>query len=349
MPTPPVSDRYASTVGFVVAGVGLAATLLDWAPATDAVAHTATACAAVATLAFAGRRHGTGPAWLSGVGTGAGGALSLTAAAALLSMTGPVTAGPAVALFAGIGVIGAGLAAVAGVGADGVRARERAVGVAVVVSAGALVASSLLAAIAAGIAPDAPTVAYPVRAAVSSVGLGIMGVAFVRASDVAGIDTPTVTRRDVGVAAGGVGAIFALHLGLNVVVTALSLPQTQHGLIEAARKTPAMLVPLAVVSLVFVAPGEELLARNAVQKYLYDAYSRRSAVVVASFVFAASHLLAYAGTAAPGAVMVALARVFVVSLVLGVAYERTDNLLAPIVIHGVYDAVQFGLAYWQFT
>jgi len=35
--------------------------------------------------------------------------------------------------------------------------------------------------------------------------------------------------------------------------------------------------------------------------------------------------------------------------VLGVAYERTDDLFAPVVVHGVYDAVQFGLAYLQFS
>ena len=53
-----MTDRYAHTVGFVVAGVGLAATFLDW-PADAALASTAaTAFAVVAVAAFAARRHG---------------------------------------------------------------------------------------------------------------------------------------------------------------------------------------------------------------------------------------------------------------------------------------------------
>jgi membrane protease YdiL (CAAX protease family) len=137
---------------------------------------------------------------------------------------------------------------------------------------------------------------------------------------------------------------------LNVVVTAFSLPQSSHGLVETARQHPEILPPLAVVSLLFIGPGEELLARNGVQKFLYGAYSRAGAVVVASFVFGAAHLLSYAGGGvAPGAVLVTLTRVFLVSLVLGVAYERTDDLFAPVVVHGVYDAVQFGIAYLQFS
>jgi membrane protease YdiL (CAAX protease family) len=41
--------------------------------------------------------------------------------------------------------------------------------------------------------------------------------------------------------------------------------------------------------------------------------------------------------------------VFTLALVLGVAYELTDNLAVPALIHGAYNAVQFGLAYYTVT
>jgi membrane protease YdiL (CAAX protease family) len=345
---PDVTDRYAQTVGFVVGGVGLASAFLDWTPAPSIAAQAAGVLAAAATLAFAARRHGSGPGWLDYLATAAGGALALAAAAGVLALGGRLAAGPMVALFAGLGAFAAGAAAVAGVDRDGVRDRERATLGATVVSAAALVFGSLLAAAAVGLVPAEPIFQWPTNTAVASAGIGLAGVAFVRSFD-GGVDVSVPGRRDLVVAGAGVAAIFALHLALNLVVTTFSLPQSTHGLVETARDNPGILPPLAVVSLLFVGPGEELLARNGVQKFLYGAYSRWSAVVVASFVFTASHTLAYAGAAAPGAVLVTLARVFVVSLVLGVAYERTDDLFAPVVVHGVYDAVQFGVAYLQFS
>jgi len=347
---PDVTDRYAQTVGFVVAGVGLASVFLDWTPAAAGAGAQAASgvAAAAATLAFAARRHGSGPGWLDLAATAAGGALALAAAGGVLGLGSQFAAGPVVALFAGVGALAAGAAAVAGVDRDGVRDRERAALRAAVVSAGALVFGSLLAAVAVGFVPAEPVFRWPTNTAVASAGIGLAGVAFVRSFG-GGLDVGVPGRRELVVAGAGIAAIFALHLALNLVVTAFSLPQSSHGLVETARDNPEILPPLAVVSLLFVGPGEELLARNGVQKFLYGAYSRRSSVVVASFAFTASHVLAYAGAAAPGAVLVTLARVFVVSLVLGVAYERTDDLFAPVVVHGVYDAVQFGVVYVQFS
>ncbi|MFB6072659.1 MAG: lysostaphin resistance A-like protein [Halobacterium sp.] len=344
-----MNDRYAQTVGFVVAGVALAATFLEWTPASALAARVAAGFAGVAALAFAARRHGTGPRWLDYAATLAGGGLVATAAAAILGIAGALPEGLLVALFAGFGTVGAGAAAVAGVDRDGVHERERRTFGAVVVSVAALVFGSLVASVALAFVPQAPVVRVPVNTAVASAGFAVAGYAFVRSYG-GSVDVSRPGRRDLVVAGVGVLAIFALHVAMNVVVAAFSLPQSTHSLVQTAKAHPEILPPLVVVSLLFIAPGEELLARNGVQKYLYGAYSRRSAVVAASFVFAASHLLAYAsGRAPPGAVLVTLTRVFVVSVVLGVAYERTDDLFAPVVVHGVYDAVQFLLAYLAFA
>jgi len=344
-----VTDRYAQTVAFVVAGVGLASAFLDWAPAPALAAQVAGGFAAAAAVAFAVRRHGSGPRWLDWAGTAAGGGLTLAAAAGILELTGPLARGPVVALFAGLGVVAAGAAAVRGAEKEGVRARERATFGATVASVAALVFGGLLGAAIVPLAPDAPIVRWPLNTAVGSLGYGLAGLAVIRAFD-GSLDVSVPDRRDLVVAVVGVVSIFALHLLLNAVVTVFSLPQSSHGLVAAARDNPEILPPLVVVSLLFIAPGEELLARNGVQQFLYGAYSRAGAVVVASFVFGAAHLLSYAGGGvAPGAVLVTLTRVFLVSLVLGVAYERTDDLFAPVVVHAVYDAVQFGLAYLQFS
>jgi membrane protease YdiL (CAAX protease family) len=343
-----VTDRYAQTVGFVVAGVGLAAALLNWGPAPALARQAAGGFAGASLLAFAARRHERGPRWLDAAGTAAGIGVALAAAGGVLALGGPLARGPVVALFAGLAAVGAGAAALRGVEKDGVRAREQATLGALVASVAGLVFGGLLAASVVAFLPENPVVQTPANVAVASVGYGLAGYAFVRSFD-GGVEVRVPGRRDLLVAAAGVVGIFALHAVLNVVTVAFTLPQSEHGLVETARQHPGILPPLAVVSLLFIGPGEELLARNGVQKFLYGAYSRPAAVVVASFAFASVHLVAYAGGAPPGAVLVTLTRVFLVSLVLGVAYERTDDLFAPVVIHGLYDAVQFGLAYLQFA
>ncbi|MCG1004093.1 MULTISPECIES: CPBP family intramembrane glutamic endopeptidase [Halobacterium] len=339
-----MNDRYAQTVGFVVAGVGLAATFLDWPADATLAMRAATGFAVFAAIAFAARRHGVDAPRLDAL---AGGGLAVAAAFGVAAASTGLPRGPALALLAGMGTVGAAVAAHAGLDADAVRARERRLVTGTVVSLAALVFGSLLASVAIGAVPDDPLVTTSVNTVVASVGYGLAGVAFVSWYDGA-IDVSRPSRRDLTVAGVGVAAIFAVHYALVGLVVLFDLPQTSHTLVETARENPGILPPLVVLSYLAVGPSEELLARNGVQKYLYGAFSRRSAIVVGCLVFTAAHVLAYAGTG-PGAVLVTLGRLFVVSLVLGVAYERTDDLFAPVFIHGTYDAVQFAMAYVAFT
>lgn len=344
-----MNDRYAQTVGFVVAGVGLAAAFLEWGRIDPLVARAAGGFAAIAVVGFGARRHNVGTGALDYAAVVGGVGATLASAAGILSLDGALIAGPLLALLAGLGTVGTGVASVVGLDKDGVRARESRLVGAVVASATALLFGGLLATVGVTFVPQTPVWTNSVTTAVSSVGLALAGLFVIRAAG-GRVDVSKPGRSDLLVAALGVVAIFALHLGMNAVSEVFALPQTSHGLVETARDHPEILPPLAVLSFLAIAPAEELLARNGIQQYLYGAFSRHGAVIVASLVFAGSHLLSYAGSgASPGGALVALTRVFVVSLVLGVTYERTDDLFAPIVVHGSYNAVQFLLAYLTFT
>ncbi|MFC7167462.1 CPBP family intramembrane glutamic endopeptidase [Halospeciosus flavus] len=117
---------------------------------------------------------------------------------------------------------------------------------------------------------------------------------------------------------------------------------------HAGAREPQLLFVLFVLSWVAIGPGEELLNRNVVQKYLYYDFSRASAIVVGCIVFTAMHGFAYAGSGTVPLV-VSLVNLFCISLVLGVVYERTDNVVVPIFAHAAYDAVQFAAAYVMIT
>ncbi|MFC7044195.1 CPBP family intramembrane glutamic endopeptidase [Halobacteriaceae archaeon GCM10025711] len=165
------------------------------------------------------------------------------------------------------------------------------------------------------------------------------------------LDLRRPDRRAVGYMVGGTVALFALRLALILGVGALGLPVAGNSVTDLAQEgVVASLLLLVPVSVLVIGPAEELLFRGVVQKYLYGSFSRWGAVAVASVLFALVHLpTTYYADPDPVAVAVTLAILFGLSLVLGGLYVRTDNLLVPVVAHGLYDAVLFGLAYVVLT
>ncbi|WP_224332546.1 CPBP family intramembrane glutamic endopeptidase [Haloprofundus halobius] len=134
---------------------------------------------------------------------------------------------------------------------------------------------------------------------------------------------------------------------LSYALTLTSLEPVESVIGEVAQNDPTVLLALAVLSIVLVAPAEELLFRGAIQGRLRTAYGPVAAIVLASLIFASPHVFNYIGT--PVAVVATTGVIFVTGSILGIAYERTDNLAVPILIHAAYNTTLFGIAYVQLT
>lgn len=113
----------------------------------------------------------------------------------------------------------------------------------------------------------------------------------------------------------------------------------------AGGSVEATLLALVVVSLLVIGPSEELLFRGVIQRYLSGVFSQASAIVVASLLFTAVHVPTFLFTASGLTSVVAAGTIFAISVTLGYSYVRTDNLVVPTVVHGLYDATLFGLVY----
>lgn len=185
----------------------------------------------------------------------------------------------------------------------------------------------------------------------SSLGVGA-GTLMVTAGYVAWTDRTwgfvDLERPALGDVVWAIAGVFAL-LGLVAVISAIAayfdVAVASHVISEAAADDPRILLPLIPLSILVVGPGEELLYRNVVQKHLYAHAPRWAAIVAASVVFAGVHILAYSGNDTVGAVAVTLASIFVLSLVLGLVYAHTENLLVPAFVHGTYNAYTFASEY----
>jgi membrane protease YdiL (CAAX protease family) len=96
-----------------------------------------------------------------------------------------------------------------------------------------------------------------------------------------------------------------------------------------------MLIP---VMLLVVGPAEELLFRGVIQKYLREATSARTAIVVAGLLFGSIHVFAVV-RAGVVALVVTLGVITGVGMGLGWLYERTGSLPAAMIAHGGYNAL----------
>lgn len=173
--------------------------------------------------------------------------------------------------------------------------------------------------------------------------LGLLAVAYgyARYADIR-VRLAMPDRRDLGYVVVGLLVALGLVVVLSVVLSALGL--APGSVIEdAAANDPTLLLGLAALSLLLVAPAEEFLFRGVVQGRLRRAFGPVAAIAAASLLFGSLHLANFTGALAPivaGALLIAL-----VGAVFGTLYELTDNLVVPIVAHAVYNVVLFSIAF----
>ncbi|UPV75549.1 CPBP family intramembrane metalloprotease [Halorussus limi] len=190
---------------------------------------------------------------------------------------------------------------------------------------------------------------FAVALVLSELGFVAAGLVFLRATD-EGLDflrIRTPDLRALGVVVAGTVALFGYRLVAILTAQAAGLPLAGNSVTQLAEQgvlaTLLLLVPLSVL---VVGPAEEFLFRGVIQPYLDGAFSRALAVVLTSALFALVHLpTTWIATPNPIAVSVTLVILFGLSLLLGYLYVWTDNLVVPILVHGFYDALLFGLAY----
>ncbi|WP_435145815.1 CPBP family intramembrane glutamic endopeptidase [Halobaculum sp. P14] len=157
-----------------------------------------------------------------------------------------------------------------------------------------------------------------------------------------GVRVPSL--KEVGVVGAGFLAVFALTLGMTLLITeVLGLPTAENSTGQLAQELPRIIPLLVVASIVVIGPCEETLFRGAVHNRLREAFDAPAAVVLSSALFAAIHVTALTGSL--GARLTTIVILFVPSLVFGTVYEYTDNLVVPALIHGLWDAFLFTAIY----
>ena len=163
------------------------------------------------------------------------------------------------------------------------------------------------------------------------------------------VDASWLTTRDLLYCLGGFIALLLVLLFSAELLAGLGVPTSGSGIADrGVRGRPELFLLILPIAALVVAPAEELLLRNVVQKSLYSSYTRESAVVLSGCLHATIYLPTYA-TVALSAALGGLTLVLLLSLVLGITYERTDNVLVPVLIHSAFNAFQYAVLYVAVT
>lgn len=133
--------------------------------------------------------------------------------------------------------------------------------------------------------------------------------------------------------------VVTLVIGVLTVISLTDAPSAERTDTDDFQENPDAILLMIPVSILLIGPAEELLFRGVIQTRLRESFGPVGAVVFANFAFAPLHVFALSGSAS--AVAVTIGALFVPGLVFGVAYELTDNLVVPSLIHGLYNALIF--------
>ncbi|EMA12966.1 CPBP family intramembrane glutamic endopeptidase [Haloarcula marismortui] len=162
--------------------------------------------------------------------------------------------------------------------------------------------------------------------------------AYLRVTDVGDLVRVRMpTLRDVALMVAGLVGLFVAVYLLGIVITALGADQAQNTVVTMGQQNPELFLVMIPITVLFVGPGEELVFRGVVQGLFYRAYGAVPAIVIASGLFGIAHYAALAGSGKLTYIVVTI----LLGLILGGLYERTNNILVPIVVHGIYNAILF--------
>ena len=190
------------------------------------------------------------------------------------------------------------------------------------------------------------TIPFATVVVASELAFLLVGVAYLRFQSSFQLPIRTPTRQVIPYLVGGLVSgfvtVFLQSAITDAVVPAIELSPGFTEYTSLGQVTGNGLVVGIVLSLTLIGPVEEFLFRGVVQGRLREALGPASAIGIASAAFALFHVYPVALLAPPLVVVAHMAAYYtVMGVIFGWVYHRTDTLVAPVLVHGTFNAVLF--------
>jgi len=132
-------------------------------------------------------------------------------------------------------------------------------------------------------------------------------------------------------------------IAVSIAASAAGVTPARNSIADVGAQDPTVFLVLIPAAILIIGPFEELLYRGVIQERLTEAFTPYAAIALASIVFGLAHATSFVGSSS--GLVVSLAAIAVIAVVPAVSYQQTRNLVVPALIHGLFDATQFGLNY----
>lgn len=176
----------------------------------------------------------------------------------------------------------------------------------------------------------------------SFVGMGLGGWMYLKWSD-KGLSYIAIEYPDKGSVVQTIvvftGCITLLLVG-GVLSSVFNIPVGESSLINELRGDRVAILLMIGVVFLFNAPAEEFLFRGILQERLSEVFDVKNSIVISSVVFAVVHVPGYLYIVSPTEMIYPMVMIFSASVILGIGYWYTKNIVVVIGAHGLYNAVQ---------
>ena len=162
-----------------------------------------------------------------------------------------------------------------------------------------------------------------------------------------GVPVRIPSGRQLGVVIGGTVAAIVVAIGFEVVRSVLGVAQAPTVVTQAGEQNPRVFVLVALLSVLVVGPAEEFLFRGAFQGKLRTVSGPVVSIGVPAVLFGLLHVSNYLFAGEPllsGALWFAILTITVNGIIFGVIFEWTNNLVVPILIHGLFNVTLIALS-----
>lgn len=161
------------------------------------------------------------------------------------------------------------------------------------------------------------------------------------------VDIPNLSPRALGIGVIFGGILVAVQAGLTALFLSQGIGDAVGPLGSLVQQSDSVfLLWLIVVNVLLVAPAEELLYRNGIQKILATNHSASVAIIGSALIFSLPHLPnVIAGETID--VLAGLFGIFLNGIGYGIVYARWKRIDIPIVGHAVYNVGVFLFAHFQ--
>lgn len=136
----------------------------------------------------------------------------------------------------------------------------------------------------------------------------------------------------------GVMTLLFLNVFMNLIYTVFNIEVGVNIIIQNQGNLDSIYYLYLIPCMLFiVGPAEEIMIRGIVQGEYRDKFGSNKSIVITSIIFASLHIFSVSSGILQ--TIPYIISTFVLSLILGYIYEKTENIIIPSITHGVYNAL----------